>query len=366
MEAVQTEETPQNGKRKTILRIVLAVVLLGGAYFAYSKIAYGMSHEDTENSQIEANLYPASFKISGFVDKVYVKDNQLVKKGDTLVVLDTRDLEIKVTQAEIALDNAKANLDVARGNAGSSSANATVSNSNIATAQANVDAADVRVWQATQDYNRMLNLYNAKSATQSQLDNAKATKEIAEKQLITAQKQLVTAKDQYSASGAVVTTADRQIRMAEITVAQRQSDLDLAKLNLSYAYLIAPTNGFISRKNVQPGQLVTPGQTLTTIVDYSSVWVVANFKETQVEDIKIGQTVTVTVDAYPGKKFEGKVESFQAGTGAKFSLLPPDNSSGNFVKVVQRIPVKIVIENDQNGETVLRPGMNCNVAVNTK
>ncbi len=367
MEQVQQEETPKKTTTRTIvLRVVLGIAVLGGIYFAYSKIAYGMAHEDTENSQIESNLYPMSFKVSGFVEKVFVKDNQEVKIGDTLVTLDTRDLVIRVKQAEINLENAKANLDVARSSAGSSAANTNVSNSNIATAQSNVDAADVRVWQATQDYNRTLTLFNSKSATQQQLDNAKANKEIAEKQLLTAQKQLATAKDQFSASGSQTTTANRQIRLAEIAVDQRQSDLDLAKLNLSYAYVVASSNGFVSRKNVQPGQLVNPGQGLMTIVDYSTVWVVANFKETQIEDLKVGQTVTVSVDAYPGKKFEGKIESIQAGTGAKFSLLPPDNSSGNFVKVVQRVPVKIVIDNTKNGEAVLRPGMNCNVAVNTK
>lgn len=362
----QTVETPKSSSRKYIIRVIAAVVLLGGAYFAYSKIAYGLAHEDTENSQLEANLYAMSFKISGFVDKVYVADNQRVKKGDTLAALDTRDLIIKVKQAEIALDNALANVDVVRASAGTSAANTNVSNSNIATVQANVDAADVRVWQATQDYNRILSLFNAKSATQQQLDNAKAAKETAEKQLVAAQKQLITAKDQYEASGSQTTTAQRQVKLAEIAVDQRRAELDLAKLNLSYAYVIAPSEGYVSRKAIQPGQLVNPGQAICTVVDESKIWVVANFKETQIEDIKIGQAVSVKVDAYPSKKFTGKIESIQAGTGAKFSLLPPDNSSGNFVKVVQRIPVKILIDNPKDGEAVLRPGMNCNVAVDTK
>ncbi|UPT68170.1 MAG: HlyD family secretion protein [Sphingobacteriales bacterium JAD_PAG50586_3] len=342
------------------------MVLLGGAFFAYNRITYGMAHENTENSQIEANLYPMSFRVGGFVDKIFVADNQQVKKGDTLAILDSRDLAIKVQQAQIALDNAIANVDVVAANAGTSVANANVSNSNIGTAQANVDAADVRVWQATQDFNRIQTLFNGKSATQQQLDNAKAAKETAEKQLIAAQKQLITAKDQYTASGAGSTAAQRQIRLAQITVDQRKSDLDMAKLNLSYAYVLAPTDGFVSRKSIQLGQLVNPGQSICTVVDNSKVWVVANFKETQIEDIKIGQTVTVEVDAYPSQKFEGKVESIQAGTGAKFSLLPPDNSSGNFVKVVQRVPVKIVIDNTQLKEYVLRPGMNCSIAVDTK
>lgn len=365
-ETVQQEANPKKAGRKRIMQIVLGAVVLGGLYFAYSRITYGMAHENTENSQIEANLYPMSFRVGGFIEKVYVVDNQKVKKGDTLAVLDTRDLVIKVQQAQIALDNAIANVDVVAANAGTSAANTSVSNSNIATVQANIDAADVRVWQTTQDYNRTLALFNSKSATQQQLDNAKAAKETAEKQLIAAQKQLVTAKDQYAASGAGSTAAQRQIRLAQITVDQRKADLDMAKLQLTYAYVLAPADGFVSRKSIQQGQLVNAGQAICTVVDNSKVWVVANFKETQIEDIKVGQTVTVKVDAYPGQKFEGKVESIQAGTGAKFSLLPPDNSSGNFVKVVQRVPVKIVIDNAQGGEYVLRPGMNCSIAVDTK
>lgn len=364
-ETVQSE-APKNNKRKIILRIVFAIVVLGGAYFAYSKIAYGMVHEDTENSQIEANLYAMSFKVSGFVDKIYVVDNQPVKKGDTLAMLDTRDLVIKVKQAEIALDNAKANLDVVRSSASATAANSSVTNSAIATAQANIDAADVRVWQTTQDYDRTLKLFNSKSATQQALDNAKAAKETAEKQLIVAKNQLITAKNQYTASGAQTTTADRQIRLAEIAIDQRQSDLDMAKLQLSYAVVVAPADGFVSKKSIQVGQLVNPGQAICTVVNNDKVWIVANFKETQIENIKVGQTVEVSVDAYPDQKFEGKIESIQAGTGAKFSLLPPDNSSGNFVKVVQRIPVKIVIDNTKNGDATLRPGMNCSVAVDTK
>ena len=367
-ETVQNTETTPAPKKKNrmVVRIVLAAVLVGGLYFAYTRIAYGMAHENTENSQIEANLYPMSFRVGGFVEKIFVADNQAVKKGDTLAILDSRDLAIKVQQAQIALDNAIANVDLVAANAGTSAANTTVSNSNIATAQANVDAADVRVWQATQDFNRTNTLFNSKSATQQQLDNAKAAKETAEKQLIAAQKQLASAKDQYTASGAGTSAAQRQIKLAQIAVNQRQSDLDLAKLNLSYAFVLAPANGFVSRKSIQVGQLINPGQAICTVVDDSKVWVVANFKETQIEDIKVGQTVTVKVDAYPGQKFEGKVESIQAGTGAKFSLLPPDNSSGNFVKVVQRVPVKIIIDNAQSKEFVLRPGMNCSIAVDTK
>lgn len=361
---IQPQETKK--KNRFIMPIILGVIVLAGGIYGYRRISYGMVHENTENSQIEANLYPMSFRVGGFVEKVLVADNQQVKKGDTLAVLDTRDLAIRVQQAQIALDNAIANVDVVRGTAGTTAANANVSNANIATAQANVDAADVRVWQATQDFNRFQTLFNGKSATQQQLDNARAAKETAEKQLLAAQKQLASAKDQYTASGSQTTTAQRQIKLAEIMVDQRQADLDMAKLQLSYGYVIAPSNGFVSKKNVQQGQLVNPGQSILTLVDNSTVWVVANFKETQVEDIKVGQTVTVEVDAYPDKKFTGKVESIQAGTGAKFSLLPPDNSSGNFVKVVQRVPVKIVIENPAGTEHVLRPGMNCTVAVDTK
>jgi membrane fusion protein (multidrug efflux system) len=201
------------------------------------------------------------------------------------------------------------------------------------------------------------------SGTQQQFDNAKAAKDLAEKQMEQAQKAVATYQARLAASSSNVNVSEKNLKVAQIMVEQRQEELDLAKLNLSYATITAPCDGYVSKKNVQPGQLVSVGQNLFALVDESEMWVVANFKETQIEKMKVGQKVKIEVDAYPGKDFEGTIQSLAAATGSMFALLPPDNATGNFVKVVQRIPVKIVIDRNQNKDYPLRAGMNVKAIV---
>lgn len=373
-----TEQTPK--KKQPLLIVVMAVILIAGIVFGYKKISYSMQNEDTENSQLQTNIVPVSPRIGGYVAAVYVADNQQVKKGDTLVVLDDRDLKIKVEQAMINLENAKANVAVVKSNVNTADAGATATATsiataaaNVATAKASVDAAKVRVWQTTEDFKRYEKLFAQTSATQQQYDAAKAQKEaaeqqlkVAEKQVEVAQAQLATAKQQSVASSTQASGVSTQVQVAELLIKQRQAELDMAQLQLSYAYILASFDGYISKKNVQVGQLLSPGQTICSVVDETTLWVVANFKETQIADMHTGQKVEVKVDAYPKEKFEGKVESIQAATGSTFSLLPADNATGNFVKVVQRIPVKIVLEKTKFDNAQLRAGMNVTVAVKVK
>ncbi len=373
-----TEQTPK--KKQPLLIVVMAVILIAGIVFGYKKISYSMQNEDTENSQLQTNIVPVSPRIGGYVAAVYVADNQQVKKGDTLVVLDDRDLKIKVEQAMINLENAKANVAVVKSNVNTADAGATATATsiataaaNVATAKASVDAAKVRVWQTTEDFKRYEKLFAQTSATQQQYDAAKAQKEaaeqqlkVAEKQVEVAQAQLATAKQQSVASSTQASGVSTQVQVAELLIKQRQAELDMAQLQLSYAYILAPFDGYISKKNVQVGQLLSPGQTICSVVDETTLWVVANFKETQIADMHTGQKVEVKVDAYPKEKFEGKVESIQAATGSTFSLLPADNATGNFVKVVQRIPIKIVLEKTKFDNAQLRAGMNVTVAVKVK
>ena len=370
---------------------VLGGLLLVGGFFGFNKINYLMHNEDTENSQFEQNIVPVLPRVAGYVQSLNIKENQLVHQGDTLVKMDDRDLKLKVEQAEIALKNAQSNVGLIQANAQSANANVGVSDAGIqsynagiesataavGTAQANVDAAKARLWKAEQDFKRYTQLVADKSATQQQLDNAKAEKESATAALEGAQHQVEVAQRavevsrrqsgvggrQKEAAQAQYNAAGRQVAYAQTAVDQRRADLELAKLNLSYTAVVAPVTGVISKKNVQVGQLVNAGQPLFSIVDESEIWVIANFKETQVAKMKEGQKVKLKVDAYPGQVFEGQIQSFSAATGAKFSLLPPDNASGNFVKVVQRLPVKITIPTKQDSNFPLRAGMSVEVIV---
>ena len=347
-----TEQPVQSTKKKRkIAPFVLGALLLGGGGYALRTYMWNQHHETTDDAQVEGNISPVLPRISGYVNDIRFEDNQRVHKGDTLIVLDDRDLRIKVTQAEAALENAQASVEVMR--SGISTAAASVQ-----TAKANVDLANVALAKANEDYTRYNALLAQRAVTQAQFDAIKSTRDAASSQVDVAKKQ-------YDAAQKTMDAAGEQVKVAQSVVAQRQADLDYAKLQLSYAVITSPVDGEVSKKNVQPGQFVQAGQALFSVVDETSVWIVANFKETQLEKMVPGQSVDVKVDAFGDTPIKGELASFSGATGARFALLPPDNATGNFVKVVQRVPVKIKISADKNTIDRLRPGMSVSVVVNT-
>jgi membrane fusion protein (multidrug efflux system) len=308
-----------------------------------------LSHEDTDDAQIDGDISPVYSRLAGYIDAVFFEDNQHVNKGDTLVIVDNRDLQIKVQQAEAAIANALASINVAK-------AAVETAKGNVVVAQSGITASNVRIWKANQDFDRYKALVTLDATTKQKFDAAKADKENAEALLESSKSQLIVAQKQVNA-------AQEQVSVVEAQLAQRKVELDLAKLQLSYTIILAPATGTVSKKNVQIGQLVNVGSPLCTIVGTDGVYVIANFKETQLQKMKEGQLVDVKVDAFPDEKISGKIYRFSAATGAKFSLLPPDNATGNYVKVVQRIPVKIKIEGPGDRIKKLRPGMSVKVAV---
>ena len=357
------ENTVETKKKFNPAPIILGIVAIVLIVFIVKKVTYAMHNEDTDNSQIQCNINPIVPKVAGFVEEIRIEDNKFVHKGDTLIRIDDRDLKLRVKQAEVALANAEANVDLSRSSQSSTTANVNVATKDINPAQSAVDAAQIRLWQAQQDFDRFKKLLELGSATQQQFDNAKAAKDLAEKQLEQAQRAVATYQARLAASSSNIDVSAKNIKVAEIMVEQRKQELDLAKLNLSYATIVAPCDGYVSKKNVQLGQLVSVGQNLFALVDEGEMWVMANFKETQIEKMKVGQKVKIEVDAYPDKEFEGTIQSLSAATGSIFALLPPDNATGNFVKVVQRVPVKIVIDKNQNKDFPLRAGMNVKATV---
>ncbi|HNE30100.1 MAG TPA: HlyD family secretion protein [Saprospiraceae bacterium] len=380
--------------RKKILPIVLGAVLLTGLVYGFQKVRYMMTHEDTENSYLEADIVTIAPKVSGYVEKILIEDNQWVKAGDTLFILDNRDYLLRVRQAEAALTNAEANVGLVSANAGAAGANVGTAEANfrastagvettlssVQTAQANVDAAQAKAWQTAQDFSRFAALLPQRAVTQQQYDAAKAARDNADAALQAAKAQLETARRQVevsrrqsdagerqtSAFQAQAQAAGKNVQVARTLVEQRQIDLDNARLNLSYTVITAPVSGFIAKRSAQPGQLANVGTPLCVIVQDQNLWITANFKETQVSNMRPDQAVQIKVDAYPGKTFNGKIQSIAPATGAKFSLLPPDNASGNFVKVVQRVPVKIVFTDPADPAFPLRAGMSVEVAVPTR
>ncbi|RDI13129.1 membrane fusion protein (multidrug efflux system) [Flavobacterium sp. AG291] len=349
------------------MTILVALVVLGGGYGTY-KYMHSLAHETTDDAQIEKNMNPIIPRVTGYITKVYVKDNDFVKKGDTLFVIDDKDYAVRVEDAKAALIAAQGSYEAAKADVGSASAGVSVSDANIQSSKGNIEAAKVRLWRANNDFVRFENLYKNHSITKQQYEQAQATKQEAEAQLKVLQQAEAASKSQRSASVSRSAVTGKQTEVASANIKRAQAALDAANLNLSYTVVTAAIDGQVSTIDIQPGQLVQPGQALFYIINTQDAWVVANFKETQITKMKEGQKVTIVSDAYPDVEFEGQITSFSPATGARFSLLPPDNATGNFVKTVQRLPVKISLtqNNDKEKVKLLRPGMNVEVDVHLK
>ncbi len=359
---VPAPEAPKKKSKGFI--IVLALLVILGGWFGITKYIHSLHHEETDDAQVEANISPVIPRISGYVVSVNVKDNQQVNKSDTIIVLDNREMKIKLEQAEAALATAESNLNLAKASSSAATANIATSKAGITTVDAQIEAARINARRATQDYNRYANLIKDHSITQQQYEQALAQKQTAEAQLVVLQQQKNQASRSSSAVSSQTNATAQQIGVANAIIQQRKADVDDAKLNLSYAVITAQKDGLVSKVNVQEGQFITAGQSLFSIVLNKEVWVVANFKETQFDKMKIGQKVIIHADAFPDHNFEATLSSYSPATGGKFALLPPDNASGNFVKVVQRLPVKIEFKNPNDPIIQqLRPGMSVYVDV---
>ncbi len=356
MIAVEPEVAPSN--RGRIVLVIVAIVALLGITWGVKQWLYGSTHESTDNAQVDGHLVPVLAKVSGYVTAVNVAENNSVRNDSTLVRIDEREYAVKLAQADADLAAARA---AAGGSGVEGQAQAMVQN---ATGQrealdANIVAARANATKAESDLARMRELVAKQIVSRQQLDAAQAAADAARAQLSSAQRSA-------GAAGAGVVNAQAGVRLAQARLAGAQASRDNAQLQLSYTRVTSPVSGIVSRKQVEVGQLVQAGQPLLTVVSDTGVWITANFKETQLSDLKVGQTVELDVDAYGGCQARGVVESLSAATGAKFALLPPDNATGNFTKVVQRVPARIKITEGCGKEHPLRPGMSVFAHVSTK
>lgn len=351
-------------KNNRLFLIILIVMLIGGGWFGVSAYLTSLHHVKTDDAQISGDILQVIPRVSGYVDRILVSDNQYVHQGDTLFIIDIRDLKVRVDEAEAALATAEANVGASHANFEAVHSGIATSQAGVNTIDAQIDAARIRLQRAQQDYVRYANLIEDHSVTEQQYEEMKAARDLAQQQLAILQQQ----KDQAGSQTRVVanqSAATRQsIAVAKANVKQREVDLENARLNLSYAYVLAPADGQVSTVNIQPGQMVQAGQQVFNLVHTRRIWVVANYKETQIGKILPGQTAVISVDAFPDHDFQAEVSSFSPATGARFSLLPPDNATGNFVKTVQRVPIKITFKNVSDSLLErLRPGMNVTVDV---
>ena len=351
-------EAPKSGSRKFVLPIVGVLVALG-LVWAIKTWSYGRSHESTDNAAVDGHLVPVLAKASGYVQKVTVSDNDRVKADSLLVQIDPAEYQVRLAQADADLAAAHATAGSAGGAQGQAQAAVEQATGQQSSLAAQITAARANETKARQDLARIQELADKQVVSRMQLDAARAAAEAASANVVALQRQ-------QGAAGGTVASAQAGVRLATARVQAAQAARDNAALQLSYTRVVAPASGTVSRKQAEPGQLIQAGQPLLTIVADTGVFITANFKETQLADIRVGQSAEVDVDAYGGKQVQACVESVSAATGSKFALLPPDNATGNFTKVVQRVPVRLRVKQALGPDEQLRPGMSVVVHVDTK
>lgn len=401
-------------RKKMLIRGGSVLALLALCYGVYYLI-WSMHHEETDDAYVTGHLHPISARIADTVARVLVDDNEHVTQGQTLVLLDPKDFQVRVDQATAALDAAYRQADTAQATISNSAQTATAEtmrakgaigeakasiaaqkaavlsiDASVSSAQARLNEANVTLQKDRADLHRYEDLAAKDQVSRQTLDHARATYQVslatqaaAEQAVKEAQAKLLQAKEDVGRTEAMLTTSyssmeeakaagiettvrGQQFQAAKAAVSQAQAALEAAKLDLSYAVITAPVAGKIGRKSVEAGQRVQIGQPLMAVVE-DRLWIVANYKETQLEKMRPGQAVEMKIDTFPGHTFHGHVDSLAPGSGNEFALLPPDNATGNFTKIVQRIPVKIVFDPDsvRGYENLVAPGMSATVTVTT-
>lgn len=331
-------------RRNIILNIVCILIAGSGLTWTANYFWRYISYEITNDAFIDQYVAPVNIRVAGYIQDVRFKEHQYVNKGDTLVILDNREYLIRQKEARAALLDAQGSREVL-------ASGIRTSHTHIAEQDANLAEAKAKLWQAEQDYRRYERLLSEESVPEQQFDQAKANYESAHARYEALLRQKEAAHSQYDETSKKRTGVEAGILRAEAA-------LDLADLNLSYTVVTAPYSGYMGRRTIEPGQYVSAGQTLSYIVRQSGKWVTANYRETQISNIYIGQPVRIKVDGLPGRVLHGHVTAISEATGSKYSLVPTDNSAGNFVKVQQRIPVRIDFDDvDNTSMTQLRAGM---------
>ena len=343
-ETAAASAAPAAKPRANVAPIILGVAVLIAGIFGVQRWMWSRTHVETDNAQVEGSVVPALARVPGFIAEVAVKDNQSVKAGDLLVRLDDRELKARLAQAEADLQAAFANAGE-KGRTGMMEAQ-------LAAARAQVAQAEANAGKAASDVQRYTGLAARGVISKQQLDAARSASAAADAALQAARKQVLAAEASVMGAGARLQAA--------------RAARDQAALQLTYARIVAPVSGVVSRKTVEVGQYLQPGQTTMAVVPNDDIHVVANLKETDIGDVRAGDAVRISVDAYRGRVVQGKVESLSPATGAKFSLLPPDNSTGNYTHVIQRIPVRIAVTSGLDAEHPLRPGMSVQIVITTR
>ena len=337
-------------KKNLIGKIVAVCLVLAGITVIITMFCDN-GHERTDDAQVEQYISPVNVKVSGYIREIRFTEHQHVRKGDTLLIIDDREYAIALQQAEASLMDARSGRKVVGNTLNTASNSATVYD-------ASIEEAELRVAKLQRDYDRYSKLLEKKATTPIVVDQYKT-------ELDMAKARVSALKRQREAAQSSVSEVSQRQENAEAAIMRAEAAVNMARLNLSYTVVTAPADGCVGRRTIEEGQLVSPGQTITTIIPDTRKWVVANFKETQMAHIHKGQAVEISIDALPGKRFRGTVTAISSATGSKYSMVPTDNSAGNFVKIQQRIPVRIDFGNEltEDDNRRMAAGMMCEIKV---
>ena len=362
----KNEQKKKKSNIAKLINLVVLVIVLGGLFWVVKSYFNFGNDKYTNAAQVESFINPINTRVSAYIKEIRFVEHQPVKKGDTLMILDNREILTQVGQAEAAYMAALASKNVTSQTVNTASNNVSTVGANVQASKAGIEAAKARLWNAEQNFKRYQNLLKDEAVTRQQFDQIKTEYESQKAQLEVQIAQLQSVVNTKRSSELTVNEVKSRLGMNDAEIKRAENALEMAKLNLSYTVITAPHDGIMGRRSVNVGQLLNPSQQVATIVDINNVWITANYRENQMENVKIGGLAKVTVDALGGKEFEGKITAISGATGARYSAVPVDNSTGNFVKVQQRIPVRIEFTDKNKIEDLkqLRAGMNVQVTIN--
>lgn len=353
----EPKQSTNNHRRKILASIVFGAIAIIGITTVYFYLRYKSVHIATDDAFVEGRIHIIAPKIDGTVKAIRVRDNQLVKKGDLLVELDEMDYDVRVKEAESVLNAERSRLKEILSGIDVAKKQLSELKFRVESARANLALQEATLKQADIDIKRAENLFKREAISMERYEKTRTGFDVAVAQVKAAKEQLKQAEASLETQNAIIRQAEAALQSQGSLVKHKEAILEKAELNRSYTRIYAPSDGHITKKSVETGNQIKEGQPLMAVVPLDDIWISANYKETQLEKVRPGQKVEIKVDSYPRKIFRGKVDSIMAGTGAVFSLFPPENATGQYVKVVQRIPVKIVLDKDTDREHVLRVGM---------
>ncbi len=357
MEENKAENTKGGAGKKKIALLVFAALGIFGAVVLYFYLGYKANHITTDDAFVDGHIHTIASKIPGTVKEVLVDDNQRVKKGDLLVEIDPVDYEVRVNETSSSLGAEEAKIGEIAARVEAAKQRLSELRAGIEAAQADLELQEANLGQAGRDEKRAAALFATEAFSKERYEKTKTAYDVSKAQVKAAREQLRQAQLAVETQKAVIRQLAATGGSQESTVKEKAAQLDTARLNYGYTKVYAPADGYITKKSVEQGNQVQAGQPLMAVTELNDIWVVANYKETELKKIKPSQKVAIKVDTYPDRVFRGTVESIMAGTGVVFSLFPPENATGQYVKVVQRIPVKIVLDKDTDTGHVLRIGM---------